>query len=127
MNSHLVVVEDEPSVSEVLREVLELDGFSVLCFNHPDHVRTLDASMPPAIFLIDLMLPGRSGVELASMLREYAYPKTPMIAMSASRLMLAMAEQTNLFQDVVCKPFEMCDLLDTVERHVFASAWANRA
>lgn len=74
-------------------------------------------SAHPDVFLLDLMLPGMSGIDLARRLRDLGYLREPMIAMSASPRMLNAANRSGLFQETLAKPFDLSTLLDTVERY----------
>jgi DNA-binding response OmpR family regulator len=118
MTQRIVVVEDETPVLEMLTEFLRADGFSVLGFEHPDQMREFDEEQRPDLFIIDLMLPGRDGIEVAKQLRTEGFEDTPMIAMSASRALTETASDSGLFQETIYKPFDLSTLLDCVERHV---------
>jgi CheY-like chemotaxis protein len=111
---HIVVVEDDREIRNLLSELLELEGFSVTALSHPDSVLTYLETVQPALFLIDIMLPRTSGLELAARLRAGGFPSTPMIAMSASGVMHHAAEASGLFQEVITKPFDVQGFLKTV-------------
>ena len=115
----IVVIEDERDVLELLRDVLETEGFPVIAVPHPSKVRDSVSNVQPELFLVDMMLPGTSGVELAHQLRA-EFADKPMIAMSASPLMLQVAAESKLFQDMLNKPFDLSVLLTHVERWVSA-------
>ncbi|HZU13012.1 MAG TPA: response regulator [Chloroflexota bacterium] len=112
----VVIVEDELDVLDVLREALEYEGYRVMPFTHPDQVHATAAAIDPAAFLIDIMLPRLSGIELAEALRRERFPRTPMIALSASALMLDLARQSGLFNDCIAKPFDIEELVRTLGR-----------
>jgi len=79
----VLIVDDEPDIREVIRFALEKAGFRVLEAGHADDARRLIAEQPD-IILLDWMLPGRSGLELAAQLKQN--PKTramPIIMVSA--------------------------------------------
>jgi CheY-like chemotaxis protein len=63
------------------------------------------------------MLPGMNGIQLAQKLREDGFPRTPMIAISASRSMLQAARESHLFDEALRKPFELSNLLDAIEQY----------
>ena len=77
MERPIVVVDDEPGVLEVVRDLLELEGYPVLCCDHPGQVVSVTEGTQPSLFLIDIMLPGTSGIELAEQLRANDFRQTP--------------------------------------------------
>jgi CheY-like chemotaxis protein len=127
VDPQIVVIDDEPDVLDVLCDVLELEGFSVLCLDRPQEAEALRAGANPCLFLIDIMLPEISGIELARGLRADGFPRTPMIAISASETMIASARRTGLFQEALSKPFDLDQLVDAVERHVPSGAGGGAA
>jgi two-component system phosphate regulon response regulator PhoB len=80
----VLVVDDEPDIREVIRFALEGADFRVLEAGHANDARKQLASDRPDLMLLDWMLPGRSGLELAQQLKQN--PKTralPIIMVSA--------------------------------------------
>jgi diguanylate cyclase (GGDEF)-like protein len=117
-SAHIAVVEDEQSILYVLQSFLSIEGYSVTSFRDP---RLLDSLSPPSLpdlFLIDLMLPGLSGIELAQKLQEGQFAGVPIIGISASNLMLKTAAETDLFHALIAKPFEITDVLSAIARAV---------
>jgi two-component system alkaline phosphatase synthesis response regulator PhoP len=115
MRTTIAIIEDDRDILELLFEVFEAEGFRVIAFSTPDVARISGIVPSSTLFLIDLMLPGINGVELASRLREAIFHDSPMIAMSASRLMLEVAAGSGLFEGTVAKPFNLSTLLQAVE------------
>lgn len=113
----VVVVDDEPGVLRVVCEVLEDDGYEVICLSHPQLAKELDEGAAK-LFILDVMMPELSGIELAAELRHQGFEHIPMIAMSASSAMLRAAEASHLFQSTLPKPFELARLLDLAELYV---------
>jgi CheY-like chemotaxis protein len=112
----VVVIDDDPGVLDVVCEVLKLEGYSVVPLEQPQPPEHLRAMAPPSVFLIDIMLGGTSGIEVADWLRRCGFPDTPMVAMSASQYMVTEAQGTGLFQETLSKPFELDTLVDVIER-----------
>jgi len=80
----ILVVDDEPDIREVIRFALEGAGFRVIEAAHADDARKLIGTEGCDLILLDWMLPGRSGLELAEQLKQN--PKTraiPIIMVSA--------------------------------------------
>ncbi len=114
----IVVVEDEPDMLLLVCTLLEDEGYEVQGF--PDPVALTDQIVEeeerPRLFLMDIMLPGINGIALAAMLRDRGFGETPKIAMSASPVMLQAAQESQLFQETIAKPFDLGTLLEGVER-----------
>ena len=80
----ILVVDDEPDIREVIRFALENADFQVVEAGHADEARRLLGQESPDLILLDWMLPGRSGLELAQQIKQT--PKTrniPIIMVSA--------------------------------------------
>jgi CheY-like chemotaxis protein len=117
----IVVVDDEPELRILMSTVLEDEGYRVVSFSHPVPVTLLQESDEhPDLFLIDIMLPDMTGIELAQRLASEGFSETPKIAMSASRQCVSDARASRLFDAALEKPFEIDDLLDIVEQHKLA-------
>jgi CheY-like chemotaxis protein len=110
----VLIVDDEPVILELIREVLEDEGFTVLTASTGTAALYLVQRTPVALILTDLMMPNFSGLELAR--RLHAHPETaaiPLVLMSA-----AMPEQvSDLFVAVIHKPFPIDTVVQTVRRY----------
>jgi len=81
----VLIVEDELQNQELMRAVVEdlLGGRARVC-EHGEECLRLTREHPPALILLDLMLPGMSGWEVARRLRQDpATAPVPIIAVSA--------------------------------------------
>jgi len=80
----ILVVDDEPDIREVIRFALDGVGFRVYEAGHAEEARKLLGSKDPDLMLLDWMLPGRSGLELAQQLKQSAATcAIPIIMVSA--------------------------------------------
>jgi two-component system phosphate regulon response regulator PhoB len=80
----VLVVDDEADIREVIRFALEGAGFRVLEAGHADDARKLLLAEKPDLLLLDWMLPGRSGLELAQQLKQSLKTRSlPIIMVSA--------------------------------------------
>lgn len=69
MSSRILVIEDDPTVLSMLDLVLSLEGFEVvLASNGPDGLASVAEQAPDAI-LLDVMMPGMDGFNVADRLR----------------------------------------------------------
>src|SRR5579862_3867055 len=106
MGGCVVIVEDDEDVLELLHDVFAIEAYEVVGIPHVDGLDDRIAAIHPDVFLIDIMLHGTSGIEVTERLRHQGYDATPIIAMSASSVMLQVAEESNLFHEVIAKPFD---------------------
>ncbi len=74
MTGRVLLIEDEQNIAEAIRFLLSRDGFEVEV--QRDGVAGLQAARaaPPGLVILDLMLPGLSGIEILTALR--ADPRT---------------------------------------------------
>jgi len=112
----VVVVEDEFEILQLLHDMLEIEGIVSVGVGRPDLVWEVAKRKQPCLFLIDIMLPGTSGVEVAQALRSSGFAATPMIAMSASRTMQQVAKESGLFDATIGKPFNFELLFSYIQR-----------
>lgn len=81
----VLVVDDEPDIREVIRFALEGSNFRVLEAGHADDARKLLLAENPDLVLLDWMLPGRSGLELAQQLKQNSKTRAVPIIMVSAR------------------------------------------
>src|SRR5690242_3408100 len=79
----ILVVDDEPTVLSLCERILKLGGYSVLSAPNGDAALRISAraEQPPDLALLDVMMPGMNGLELATQLRGN-YPDMPIVLMS---------------------------------------------
>ena len=114
----ILIVEDDPDLAEGLRYSLEREQFTTRVALDGEGAlgAALDALDPPALILLDLMLPGMSGMELCRRLRrEPATRRTPIIMVTARASELDVATGLDLgADDYVTKPFSVRELVARV-------------
>jgi DNA-binding response OmpR family regulator len=80
----VVVLEDETDIANLIRHHLQQAGFSVEVTATGDEVFPLARKKPPALFLLDVMVPGHNGFEVCRQLRESRdFAKLPIIFLTA--------------------------------------------
>jgi CheY-like chemotaxis protein len=109
----VLIVDDEPDILAMLRDVLEEAGFMVLTAPDGKAALALLAHTPVELVLTDLMMPQLTGLQLAQQLR--SDPQTaaiPVLVMSA-----ALPPHTpDVFAAVLPKPFVLDELVTTLRQ-----------
>ncbi len=118
MPKFVLIVEDDPDIAESLRYNLEREGLKthVALTGEQGLTAALDGRETPALILLDLMLPGMSGMELCKRLRREPQTKrTPIIMLTAR---VSEAERVGGLDsgadDYITKPFSVRELLARV-------------
>lgn len=108
----ILVVEDEGDLRELMLKSLADAGYEVFYCDNGREVLDSVSKNKPNLLLLDIMLPGVDGLELAKkMADDPVFSSLPMLAVSAlehSRKQLEMLPQCKGF---ISKPFAMTDLL----------------
>jgi len=111
-------VEDDPGVQALVRATLTRDGgYEVHTAGNGARAIELAVLRSPDLVLLDLDLPGMSGLDALKSLRSReALRQVPVVFLTASRDLLVHLELLSLGALVVHKPFRPGDLLRTIER-----------
>ena len=106
-HSHILVVEDEPDISALVAYHLARESYRVRTVaNGVEALRAIEAEIPDLV-LLDLMLPGLTGIEvLREIRRQEAWRDLPVILLTAKREEADRVEGLRLgADDYVAKPF----------------------
>jgi two-component system, OmpR family, phosphate regulon response regulator OmpR len=115
---HLLVVDDDDRIRELLREYLSRAGFRVTAASGGPAARKLIASLDFDLAVFDVMMPGEDGLSLTRWLREQSPPvgKTPVLMLTARG---ETGDRINGLRvgadDYLAKPFEPEELLLRIE------------
>jgi DNA-binding response OmpR family regulator len=74
MKTKILIVEDDPNIRFGLEEVLQAEGFSLAVCDQGDQAIDAVIKERPAIVLLDIMLPGKSGYDICKELRRRKMP-----------------------------------------------------
>ena len=70
MKPTIFVVEDDPDISRLVRHHLERAGFSVRVYSTGNSVLADAERQRPTLFILDIMVPGKDGLELCRQIRQ---------------------------------------------------------
>lgn len=113
VGQRVLVVEDDPKTSEILRVYLEKGGYQVAAaYDGPAGV-SLARELIPDLVVLDLMLPGLNGTEVCRILRQES--DVPIIMLTALSTLADKLEGLDLgADDYVAKPFSPSELVARV-------------
>lgn len=120
MTDRILVVDDEPDTVNLTKMILERKGYNVLSsYNGEEALHKVDSEMPDFIYL-DMVMPGKSGLEVCKILK--SQPKTkkiPIVMFTA----LGRDVDKKLSKEAgadghFLKPFTAEDLIAEIEKHL---------
>ncbi|MCY0905608.1 response regulator transcription factor [Arthrobacter sp. H14-L1] len=113
-----LVVDDEPSLAELMRAGLQMSGWNVRVANDGDRAIKTAREFRPDVLVLDVMLPGLDGVALLGKIRTFA-PGLPALFLTAKDAVEdRLAGLAAGGDDYVTKPFSMEEVLLRLHRIV---------
>jgi len=117
MPGRILVIDDESQITRVLRAALAAQGYDVRTANDSDEGLRLFRDWPPDLVITDLMMPGKSGVEVCRLIRSRSV--TPVLVLSVREHERSKVEALDAgADDYVTKPFSIQELLARVRAHL---------
>ncbi|MEZ5163016.1 MAG: response regulator transcription factor [Fimbriimonadaceae bacterium] len=109
----ILVVDDEPTILETVERKLRREGYTVFTAGSAEEAMRLYRLVKPDLLLLDVMLPQRSGMELAQAVRRES--QVPIIFMTAKSAEEDRLQGLELGDDYVTKPFSLAELAARVK------------
>jgi two-component system KDP operon response regulator KdpE len=117
MPGKILVIDDEPQITRVLRAALMAQAFDVRTANDPEEALQVFREWTPDLVITDLMMPVMSGVEVCRAIRLIA--PTPIVVLSVRDHERSKVEALDAgADDYVTKPFSIQELMARVRAHL---------
>ncbi|MED0675345.1 MULTISPECIES: response regulator YycF [Aneurinibacillus] len=121
MRHKVMVVDDERPIADILQFTLEKEGYEVVCAYDGNEAVTLAEKENPDLILLDIMLPGKDGMEVCRIIRRTSDVPIIMLTAKDSELDKVLGLELGA-DDYVTKPFSSRELLARIKanlrRHV---------
>jgi len=113
----ILIIEDDHTIGEVEKDYFELAGFEVVLSDNGQTGLELALSEAFDLFILDVMLPGVSGFEIAKKIR--AIKDTPIVMVTAKSEEIDKVKGFSLrIDDYVTKPFSPAELVARSKAHI---------
>ena len=114
--ARIIVVDDEPEITEIIEAFLDNAGYNVKVENHPQNAIQLVREFKPDLILLDIMMPGTDGYQICNQIKEdHAMADTPVIFLTGKDSKDDQGKSFQVGGDMfVKKPFSCERLLEIV-------------
>jgi DNA-binding NtrC family response regulator len=127
MNARILVVDDEPDIRFLLKDILEDEGYIVDVAEHAMAANEIRQVVNPDLVLLDIWMPQVDGVTLLKQWKASGDDHCPVVMMSGHGTVETAVEATRYGAvDFVEKPLSMAKLLSTVKSALSSSAYGDR-
>jgi len=118
----ILVVDDEPDICSLVKEILDDEGFEVVAAENAQAAREARRARKPDLILLDIWMPDTDGITLLKEWSENSNQSMPVIMMSGHGTVETAVEATRLgAYDFIEKPLSTAKLLLTVRRALEAA------
>ena len=115
MKAHILVVDDDPHITDLVRRILAYEGYSLVVAATGDEALARTLERPPNLIVLDIMLPGVDGLEVTRRLRA-AGDNVPILLLTAKDAVSDRVEGLKTgADDYLIKPFAPEELLARIE------------
>ena len=114
MTDRILIVEDEEKLAGLLRDYLVQDGFDVALLHRGDQVEEWVRTHPTDLVLLDLMLPGKGGLDLCKALRATTDVSIVMVTARVDEIDRLLGLELGA-DDYICKPFSPREVIARVK------------
>src|SRR5665811_115794 len=114
MNNTILIVEDEPKLARLLSNYLLQAGYDPECLENGLDVLPRVRESMPALILLDLMLPGRNGVDICKEIRTFSTLPIIMITARIEEIDRLLGLELGA-DDYICKPFSPREMVARVK------------
>jgi FixJ family two-component response regulator len=112
----IFVIDDDPSVRRAVSRLLRVHGYSVRVFASADEYLAYTGDDIPACLVIDVRMPGKTGLDLFETLNETGADLPVIFITGHGDVPGAVRTMKRGAVDYLCKPFDDRHLLDAIQR-----------
>ncbi len=111
---HVLIVEDERKIADILKDYLTNAGFKVTCLARGDTVVAQVRKTPPTLILLDIMVPGMDGIEICKAIRIFSQVPIIMLTARVDEVDRLLGLELGA-DDYICKPFSPREVVARVK------------
>lgn len=114
MSEQILIVEDEVKLANLMSDFLSSHHFITHQIHHGNEVLPWLEINRPSVILLDIMLPGQSGIELCKAIRRFSNVPIIMVSAKVEEIDRLLGLELGA-DDYICKPFSYAELVARVK------------
>jgi two-component system response regulator BaeR len=114
MSNSILIVEDEVKLASLLADYFELTEYSPHLIHHGDEVIDWVKTNQPKAILLDIMLPGKNGIDLCKEIRQFSNVPILMVTARVEEIDRLLGLELGA-DDYICKPFSPREVVARVK------------
>ena len=114
MTAHILIVDDEPKIADVLRKYLQAEGYSASVLHTGETALETIRSLRPDAVLLDVMLPGQDGISILRELRTVSNVPVLLVTARVEEIDRLLGLEHGA-DDYICKPFSPREVVARVK------------
>src|SRR4051812_47989237 len=118
----IFVVDDDPAIRDTLSMVLSAGGYQVICFADGAALLAIARSRTPACILLDVHIPGKSGLDILKELHGEKYPAPIFMISGQGDIAMAVNAIKGGALDFIEKPFRGSKIVPRLDEAIGAYA-----
>ncbi len=118
----IFVVDDDPAVRDTLSMVLSAGGYEVICFADGAALLAVARSRTPSAILLDVHIPGKSGLDILKELHGEDYPAPIFMISGQGDIAMAVSAIKSGALDFIEKPFRGSEIVARLDEAIGAYA-----
>ncbi len=114
MAKKILVVEDEPKIARIVKDYMENSGYQVSILSHGNDVLPQVQKSMPDLIILDIMLPGKDGMEICREIRKFSTVPIIMLTAKVEEIDRLIGLELGA-DDYICKPFSPREVVARVK------------
>ena len=114
MQDHILIIEDEIKIAELLKDYLIHAGYQAILLHSGENAIEQIQKEPPSLIILDIMLPGKDGMEICKEVRNFSNVPIIMLTARVDEIDRIIGLELGA-DDYVCKPFSPREVVARVK------------
>ncbi len=118
MKKKILIIDDDQGILEAIKAILEFSDYQVETSDYSEKLILKEKNSLPDLILLDLLLSGKDGKEIAKELKGNSYTSHIPIIMLSAYPTASEAAKLGGADDFLAKPYDMDELLKKIKNHL---------